>query len=105
MTEIETLMRLAALNVIGLLSAVAFAAAAPRGATVAVAGWPGADASTVADIVVTAGGKIVGGTALSNVIVVTSDEPGFVRRLYSAGALLVFHPSIAGGCLVTTHKG
>ena len=36
---------------------------------------------------------------LDSIVVVQSDEPGLIRRLYAAGAWLVIDPTVFGGCL------
>ncbi|TGD94284.1 hypothetical protein [Methylobacterium nonmethylotrophicum] len=71
--------------------------ALPRSETVAVLGRPGGGARDAVAIVAAAGGTLLraGGAGL---VVARSDEAGFVRRLYGAGAWLVLDPAVAGGC-------
>ena len=51
-----------------------------------------------AGIVARAGGKLVASGRSSWIIVAVSDDDGFVRRLYGAGAILVTDPRYAIGC-------
>lgn len=72
--------------------------AMPRSGTVAVVGSPLGDPATVADVVTAAGGVIVREGGVRNVLIAHSDEAGFVRRLFAAGAWLVLDPAAVGGC-------
>jgi hypothetical protein len=65
----------------------------------AVVAPPWYDLTQTIGLVATAGGDIVdfGGTAA--VIIVHSENPGFIRALYHAGAWLVFDPVALRGCL------
>jgi hypothetical protein len=74
------------------LIVVATAVVVPAPGAVAVVGGP---ERTLA-IIAAAEGRIVEPGAL--ITIARSDDPGFVRRLYAGGALLVL-PSRPGGCL------
>ncbi|TNC11995.1 hypothetical protein FF100_17280 [Methylobacterium terricola] len=73
-------------------------ALAPRTGPVAVLGPPGAGAAEAARIVAAAGGVLLRAGRFDTLLVAASDEPGFARRLYAAGAWLVVHPAWAGPC-------
>lgn len=70
----------------------------PRSGTVAVLGPPGSGAVGTARIVAAAGGVLLRAGRLDTLLIAASDEPGFARRLYAAGAWLVVHPALAGSC-------
>lgn len=57
------------------------------------------DFEQTAGLVNTAGGRIVGLGASSVLFIVHSEQPEFVRALYSAGAWLVIDAGAPGGCL------
>lgn len=78
--------------------AVAFASPRPDG-DVAVVVWPFGAAGRAAEIVAAAEGSIVGPSRLAWVILAHGDRRDFVAALYGAGALAVFDPRIAAGCL------
>ena len=79
------------------LAGLAFAA--PPGTSVAVFARPG----RAADTAVRAGGSL---EEFSGMIAVTrSDEPGFVLRLYRAGALLVIDARVVSGCRAVLSRG
>ncbi len=71
--------------------------AAPRSEAVAVLGRPGGGIGETVAIVAAAGGELVR-PGPAGLVVARSDAPGFVRRLYDAGAWLVLDPLVAGGC-------
>ncbi|BCM85977.1 hypothetical protein [Methylobacterium indicum] len=71
--------------------------ALPRSDAVAVLGRPGAGIGEAAAIVAAAGGRLVR-AGPAGLVVARSEAPGFVRRLYGAGAWLVLDPLVAGGC-------
>ncbi len=72
----------------------------PRpGSDVAVLVSPLAEKSYAATIVAQAGGRLVSGARWPFIVIASADSPGFSSRLYSAGAVLVFNPGIAAGCL------
>ncbi|AWN47281.1 hypothetical protein DK419_13940 [Methylobacterium terrae] len=73
-------------------------ALAPRSGTVAVLGPPAAGAAGAARIVAAAGGVLLRAGRLDGLLIASSNEPGFTRRLYAAGAWLVVHPALAGPC-------
>jgi hypothetical protein len=52
-----------------------------------------------AEIIGFAGGSIVEGGRLPNVIIAHSNEAGFADALYHAGAWLVLDPVLLRGCL------
>jgi hypothetical protein len=64
----------------------------PPGRQVAVVG----DAAKAFQIVATAGGQVV--EARRGAVLARSERPGFVGRLYRAGAPLVLEGRIAAGC-------
>jgi hypothetical protein len=64
----------------------------PPGRQVAVVG----DTAEAFRIVAAAGGSVV--EARSGALLARSDQPGFARRLYRAGAPLVVEGRIAAGC-------
>ncbi|MFH6786078.1 hypothetical protein [Methylobacterium sp. MA0201] len=74
------------------------AALTPRSGPVAVLARPGAGAAEAARIVAAAGGLLVRSGRFDALLIAASDEPGFARRLYAAGAWLVVHPALAGPC-------
>lgn len=76
-----------------------FALVLPRSETVAVVGPPWGDASGMIAIAARADGAILRPGGHSNILIVNSPHPDFVRRLYGAGAWLVLDPLAAGGCL------
>lgn len=78
--------------------APALVLALPRDGAVAVIAAPGTGADGMARLVAAAGGAIVRLGPAANVIVATSAEPGFVARLYGAGALLVLDAVAAQAC-------
>ena len=51
------------------------------------------------ELVDAAGGDIVGLGGLTNIVIVRSEHPRFVRALYRAGAWLVIDPMRLPGCL------
>jgi hypothetical protein len=51
---------------------------------------------------VTAGGRFVRFGGSSFIVVVEPDDPGYVRRVKSAGALLIVDPQILAACLSLT---
>ena len=60
---------------------------------------PWYDFAQTVGLVDRAGGTIVGVTAMSALLIVHSDQQGFVRALYRAGAWLVVDPGHLRGCL------
>ena len=70
----------------------------PRSGTVAVLAPPGAGTAGAARIVAAAGGVLLRAGRFDTLLIAASDEPGFARRLYAAGAWLVVHPALAGPC-------
>jgi hypothetical protein len=65
----------------------------------AVLAPPWYDFAQTVGLVDRAGGTIVGVTAMSALLIVHSDQHGFVRALYRAGAWLVVDPGRLRGCL------
>jgi len=83
----------AGLALAGWLSvSVALAFVVPSGRPTAVF-VPGGEGARV---VVAAGGSLL--RADGFLVIARSDDPGFVRRLYAEGALLVLDAEDAGGC-------
>ena len=83
----------------GLLTVVtpALAVSSPSGhgpVAVFTAPWLAGSAQVVAR----AGGKLVSAGRWPWIITAVSDDPGFVRRLYWSGAILVADPRLAVGC-------
>ena len=70
----------------------------PAGSAVAVA----ARSDLAAGAIVAAGGRLVDAGPLF--VIARFDEPGFVPRLYAAGALLVIDAQAAGGCRGVARK-
>ncbi|MEH3146369.1 MAG: hypothetical protein PGN34_13695 [Methylobacterium frigidaeris] len=70
----------------------------PRTPSVVVIGAPGRTPHEMADLVARAGGSLVASAGHDNVLVATSDRPGFPLRLYAAGAWLVLAPGMIPGC-------
>lgn len=88
-----------AVQLAGLACLPALALAAPTSDEVAVVGLRQDEAAVMA-LVARAGGVVVRGVGSNIVVVVRSDQPGFVWRLYREGAWLVLNPLVAGGCVV-----
>jgi hypothetical protein len=65
----------------------------------AVIAAPWAGLMQAVEMVGAAGGEVVDAGGLSNVIIAHSDDPGFVKALYHAGAWLVLDPILLRGCL------
>lgn len=72
--------------------------AVPRSDTVALVGRAGADTSEGVRIVAEAGGSVLNVGGRPDIVIARSDSPGFVGRLYGAGARLVLDGRLAGGC-------
>ena len=51
-----------------------------------------------ASLVASAGGELVDSSRFPNLVIATSDTPGFAHALYNVGAWLVMDPIIARGC-------
>ncbi len=84
------------------VSTLAMAAlqAHPRdGRQVAAVFAPWAPPGGVIARVAQADGLLVRQGIIGSIVVVQSDRPGLVHRLYAAGAWLVIDPSVFGGCL------
>jgi hypothetical protein len=58
--------------------------------------WTGGGAFTR---VAAAGGLVVRRGVIDTIVIVESDRPGLIGRLYAAGAWLVIDPGAFGGCL------
>ncbi|QCI66498.1 hypothetical protein [Phreatobacter stygius] len=84
--------------VISAVFAAAFASPRP-GADVAVVVWPFGPASRAAEVIAAAEGSIVMPSRLGWIIIAQAERPDFVAALYGAGALVVFDPRVAAGCL------
>lgn len=72
--------------------------AAPRSPTVVLVGPAGSDTGEMIRMVAAAGGSILNVGGRPDVVIARSDSPGFVVRLYAAGAWLVLDGGLAGGC-------
>jgi hypothetical protein len=89
---------------IGLAAASVLAMAAlqayPRDGT-QVAAWfaPWTGGGEVMVRVAEADGLVVRRGLFDSIVVVRSDAPGLIHRLYGAGAWLVIDPDVFGGCL------
>lgn len=88
----------------GLAAASVLAVAAlqgvPRdGAQVAAIFPPWTSSAGVVTRVAQADGLLVRRGLIDSIVVVQSDAPGLIRRLYAAGAWLVIDPTVFGGCL------
>lgn len=70
----------------------------PTADAVAVITPPWFDSARTMALVVSAGGSIVDVGGTPNIIVAHSNDRGFVKSLYRAGAWLVVNPLGAGGC-------
>jgi ABC-type nitrate/sulfonate/bicarbonate transport system substrate-binding protein len=84
------------------LSVVAMAAlqAHPRdGTQVAAVFSPWAGGEHAFARVAQAGGLVVRRGIIDAIVVVQSDDPGLIDRLYAAGAWAVIDPATLGGCL------
>jgi hypothetical protein len=84
------------------LSVIAMAAlqAQPRDGTqvaVVFSPWTGGDHAFAR--VAQAGGLVVRRGIIDAIVVVQSDDPGLIDRLYAAGAWAVIDPATLGGCL------
>ena len=72
---------------------------APRnGETVAVLASPFAPPQTTSRLVAISGGTFEDVALAGRIMLTRSDDPGFVRRLYANGAVLVFNPRFLAGC-------
>ena len=79
------------------------AALSPRpGEAVAVLSLPALGGSPAADAVAAAGGQLLDMLGGGRVAIARSDEPGFAKRLYAAGALLVFRAGSSGCATLKT---
>jgi hypothetical protein len=103
--DIEILRRtqpLIAVTALAVASVLAMAAlqAHPRdGAQVAAVFSPWTDDGGAIARVAQAGGLVVRRGIVDTIVVVQSDQPGLIARLYAAGAWLVIDPGTLGGCL------
>lgn len=77
------------------------AAVIPRGdrALVFVAPWSPED--RIVDVIGSAGGSVINGTGMPYAAIAQSENPDFVFRLFSSGALLVLDGSLAYFCRST----
>jgi hypothetical protein len=81
------------------LSVAALQAVPRDGTQVAAIFAPWASGGGVMARVGQADGLLVRRGLLDSIVVVQSDEPGLIGRLYAAGAWLVIDPTVLGGCL------
>jgi hypothetical protein len=70
----------------------------PSTSSFAVITPPWFDSARTMGLIESAGGSIVDMGGMPNIIVAHSNDPGFVKSLYRAGAWLVVNPLGAGGC-------
>jgi len=89
----------ASLAAASVLSVAALQAVPRDGAQVAVIFAPSTSSDGVMARVAQADGLLVRRGLFDAIVVVQSDEPGLVARLYAAGAWLVIDPNVFGGCL------
>jgi hypothetical protein len=82
----------------------ALSLAMPRSNVVAVVGPAQAAPAAMAVLVARAGGSLVRAGGFDNIVVATFEEPGFIGRLYAAGAWAVLDPIVAGGCASQQEK-
>ena len=92
-------MAAAALVVASLLALAALQARPRDGAQVAAVFAPWTDDGGAIARVAQAGGLVVRRGVVGTIVVVQSDQPGLIARLYAAGAWLVIDPAALGGCL------
>jgi hypothetical protein len=59
---------------------------------------PRVNIETAASLVASAGGVLVDSSRFPNLVIATSDAPGFTHALYKAGAWFVMDPIVAHGC-------
>jgi hypothetical protein len=82
------------------VTAMATLQAHPRdGTQVAAVFSPWMDAEHAFARVAQAGGLVVRRGIIDAIVVVHSDDPGLIARLYAAGAWAVIDPATLGGCL------
>jgi hypothetical protein len=95
----QSLIVVAALAVASVL-AMAALQAQPRDGTQVAAVFPPwtSDGGAIARVA-QAGGLVVRRGIVDAIVVVQSDQPGLIARLYAAGAWLVIDPATLGGCL------
>jgi hypothetical protein len=92
-------MAIVALLVASVLAMAALQAHPRDGAQVAAVFPPWTDDGGAIARVAQAGGLVVRRGIVDAIIVVQSDQPGLIARLYAAGAWLVIDPATLGGCL------
>jgi len=85
------------LNAVGVAAALFVTVAIPAG-TGPVAVFAAPWSASAAEIVARAGGQLVAAGRSRWIMVATSADDDFVRRLYQAGAILVADPRYAIGC-------
>jgi hypothetical protein len=95
----QSLIAVAALVVASVLAMAALQSHPRDGAQVAAVFAPWTDDGGAIARVAQAGGLVVRRGIVDAIIVVQSDQPGLIARLYAAGAWLVIDPATLGGCL------
>jgi hypothetical protein len=100
--ELATAVALLIVSAVGIVAA-ALSPSGNRG-QYAVVTPPWYDRSETIGLVAIAGGDIIDFGGLRNVVIAHSENPGFVRGLYLAGAWLVIDPVGLRGCLGFTRK-
>jgi hypothetical protein len=89
----------AGLAVASVLTVAALQGIPRDGAQVAAIFPPWTSSGGVVVRVAQADGLVVRRGLLDSIVVVQSDKPGLIGRLYAAGAWLVIDPAVFGGCL------
>jgi ABC-type nitrate/sulfonate/bicarbonate transport system substrate-binding protein len=95
----QSLIAAALLAVLSVLAMAALQAHPRDGTQVAAIFSPWARDDAAIARVAQAGGLLVRRGIIDTIVVVQSDEPGLIDRLYAAGAWLVIDPATFGGCL------
>jgi hypothetical protein len=91
------------MSVLGILSLVCQPGKAQRQLAVVLPPWD--SVVQAAALVTAAGGTLVDGGGLPDVVIATSDRPDFSHALYQAGAWFVMNPIGAHGCLARPSTG
>jgi hypothetical protein len=95
----QSLIAAAGLAAASVLAMAALQAVPRDGTRVAAIFSPWANGGDVVARVAQANGRVVRLGLIDSIVLVQSDEPGLIRRLYAAGAWLVVDPDVFAGCL------